>query len=153
MQRYRLRQGKLREDDNGEWVMAAEAEERVAKLEKELERLGLEYPDQLYTGVFGMAVRRDETLLQAMQRWYEEFDNARNDAYQKVSNLRARLGEKTQQPAEEYLDRIAESVFPIIFKEHFECNPLHTPEAVNASFDVAEEFIKERDARKEMKEQ
>jgi len=40
-------------------------------------RLGLTFPDQLEQGVFGLHMQRGETLLQAMKRWYIEFDEVR----------------------------------------------------------------------------
>lgn len=61
--------------------------DEIERLQGYCNRLGIEFPDQPYQGAFGMHIKRDETLLEAMSRWYQEFDKVRSDDRAKIKQL------------------------------------------------------------------
>ena len=61
------------------------------KLKAQQDKLGFDFPDQMYHPTFGMICRRDETLLEAIKRWYRESDNAQCELMNRIIKLRTEI--------------------------------------------------------------
>lgn len=70
----------------------------VERLQKQWDRLGFDFPDQWKNPCFGFAANEGETLRQAIQRWYIEFDNVRSEQYAKIVTLREALEFYAKEP-------------------------------------------------------
>lgn len=66
------------------------------KLMADIARLGFESLEHMGHPSFGLMVNRDETLREAIERWYAEFDQVRKDQAADIARLRELLPDATK---------------------------------------------------------